>query len=231
MAEPEVQAGRVSGKKARNGKTEYATLGLVLPANALARLRAAGILARPAISVEFQRASRAYVMRGVESGGAIPNLGHYVTFAALDGKPLGWLHPVDSLAPNGPHAFVIAPSLVRAEVFRVGRTYDVIVTRHVLSEVSDGARPKILSVVVFTGRSGYLGLDLTGPDKELAGEVLPEFFTRSGEVLAVSEEWKDLLCAAVKGSVCLYCTHSHFLVPNARSGGSGNASEPVASTP
>ncbi|MGA8596018.1 MAG: hypothetical protein WB676_14980 [Bryobacteraceae bacterium] len=204
------------GKTGRSGKLDRATRGLVLPGNALARLRVAGILGRPEISVEFQRASRTYVMRGVESGGAIADLGRYITFASTDGKPLAWLQPVDSLAPNGAHAFVISTSMLRAEVFRVGRTYDAIVTRHVFSEPPEGARPAIVSDVVFAGAAGYLGLDLPGRDQKLAGTVLPEFFTRGGELLPIPEEVKDVLSAAVKGSVCLECTHSHFLVPSIR---------------
>ena len=214
MAGPKEQfKGPLKGGMFKPRKLDRATRGLVLPGNALARLRVAGILGRPEITIEFQRASRTYVMRGVESGGAIPELGRYVTFASTEGKPLAWLQPVDSLAPNGAHAFVISTSMLRAEVFRVGRTYDAIVTRHVFSEPPEGARPTIISDVLFAGAAGYLGLDLTGRDQKLAGAVLPEFFTRGGELLAVPEEVKDVLSAAVKGSACAECTHSHFLVP------------------
>lgn len=193
---------------------DRAVRGLVLPGNALARLRATGISGRPEISVEFQRVARTYVLRGVESGGALPELGRYVTFAAVNGEPLAWLQPVDSLAPNGAHAFVIAREMLRADVFRVGRTYDAILTRHTFSEPPEGARPAIVSEVLFQCAAGYLGLDLTGKDKQFAGKVLPEFRTRGGELLSVAEEWKDVLCAAVKGSVCVNCAHSHFLVPS-----------------
>ena len=44
------------------------------------RLREAGIFARPGISLEYQQVAKRYVVRGVESGGAIDNLGHYDTF-------------------------------------------------------------------------------------------------------------------------------------------------------
>jgi hypothetical protein len=44
------------------------------------RLREAGIFARPGISLEYQQLAKRYVVRGVESGGAIDNLGHYDTF-------------------------------------------------------------------------------------------------------------------------------------------------------
>jgi hypothetical protein len=106
--------------------------------------------------------------------------------------------------------------MLRADVFRVDRTYDAIVTRHVFSEPPEGARPAIVSDVLFAGAAGYLGLDLPGRDQKLAGAVLPEFFTRGGELLAIPEEVKGVLSAAVKGSVCVECTHSHFLVPSIR---------------
>ena len=152
---------RTRRKGGGGGSVDRAVRGLVLPGNALARLRSTGILGRPEISVEFQRAVRRYVLRGVESGGALPELGRYVTFAAVNGEPLAWLQPVDSLAPNGAHAFVIAREMLLADVFRVGRTYDAILTRHTFSEPPESARPAIVSEVLFQCAAGYLGLDLT----------------------------------------------------------------------
>ena len=41
-----------------------------------------------------------------------------------------WLQPIDSVAVNGPHAFVIATTLVSVEVFRIRNTYDVLIATH-----------------------------------------------------------------------------------------------------
>ena len=78
----------------QNGPT--GNLGLRLPFRALRRLRGVGIFARAGASLEYQQLAKRYVVRGVESGGAIDNLGHYVTFCGEDGNaacvapPSGW---------------------------------------------------------------------------------------------------------------------------------------------
>src|SRR5262250_281757 len=78
--------------------------GLTMPFRAVRRLREAGIFARAGVSLEYQQLAKRYVVRGVESGGAIDNLGHYVTFCGEDGSPLAWLHPLDGIGVNGVHA-------------------------------------------------------------------------------------------------------------------------------
>ena len=69
-------------------------------------------------------------IRGVESGGATADLGYYVSFANENGAALPWLQTLDSLAVNGPHAVVIAPVVTRIEMLRIGRTYELCITRH-----------------------------------------------------------------------------------------------------
>ena len=76
---------------------QAANQGMTLPFRALRRLREAGIFARAGVSLEYQQLAKRYVVRGVESGGAIDNLGHYVTFCGEDGTPLAWLHPLDGV--------------------------------------------------------------------------------------------------------------------------------------
>ena len=51
-------------------------------------LRKTGIYARPFLSLEHQGLAKRYVVRGIESGGATEELGHYVTFASTDGEPV-----------------------------------------------------------------------------------------------------------------------------------------------
>jgi len=71
-----------------------------------------------------------YVVRGLESGGAVGELGRYVTFTTEDGQPIVWLHPVEAIGVNGLHAVVVAPVLVRVEMLRKGRTYELLITQH-----------------------------------------------------------------------------------------------------
>jgi hypothetical protein len=72
-------------------------IGLRLPWLVLRVLRERGIFARTAISVEHQHLAKRYVVRGLESGGAVGDIGHYVTFARENGQPTEYLHPVERL--------------------------------------------------------------------------------------------------------------------------------------
>jgi hypothetical protein len=51
-----------------------------------------------------------YVLRGVESGGAVADLGAYSSFVAEDSHALPWLQRVDSIGVNGVHAIVVSRS-------------------------------------------------------------------------------------------------------------------------
>lgn len=62
--------------------------GLRLPSIALKGLGLAGIYCRPAISIQFQQAAERYAIRGVESGGAVAQIGAYCGFAGGAGSPL-----------------------------------------------------------------------------------------------------------------------------------------------
>jgi hypothetical protein len=130
--------------------------GLRLPALTLKHLRSAGIYCQPSISIEHQHLAKRYVLRGVESGGAVADLGAYSSFVDEHGNALGWLQRVDSVGVNGVHAVVVAPVLVRVEMLRVERTYDLLITRHNLVNTGAGQRPRLESSIVFYGRRGTL---------------------------------------------------------------------------
>jgi hypothetical protein len=59
-------------------------------------------------------------------------------------------------------------------------TYDLLIARHEVIEAG-GGRGRIESKIVFRGRQGYLPLELTGAEKDMAGQILPEFFNKAGE--------------------------------------------------
>ena len=130
--------------------------GLTLPRNVLRRLDKVGIFAQPHVSLEHQHLARRYVVRGIESGGAVREIGRYVTFCGADGGPLPYLHPVDAVGVNGVHAVVIAPILVRIELFRSGRTCQLLITRHKPGKVENGRRPPLENTVLFRGVNGFL---------------------------------------------------------------------------
>jgi len=175
------------------------------------RLQDAGILCQPEVSLQYQTLAKRSVLRGVESGGAVKEIGRYVTFCDDRGERIAWLQPIDSVGVNGRHAVVIALGLVSVEVFRVRNTYDVLIAKYEVSQPAEGQRGRIESRVLFRGRQGHLPLDLTGDEKRMAGQIVPEFFNRAGERVEIPPEFVGALKAAVRGAACVGCTHQHYL--------------------
>ena len=186
--------------------------GLNLPGRVRRRLREVGILVRAEVGLEHQHLARRYVIRGVESGGAIREMGHYVTFAGDDGEPLAYLHPIDAIGVNGVHAVVVTPTLVRVEMLRTGHTYELLITRYQIGAVENGRRPRLESERLFRGVHGYLELELWGKDKERAGSVVPAFYSRGGEALEVPARFEAVTRALTKAVNCCGCEHAHYLV-------------------
>lgn len=121
-----------------SGREFTGIAGLPISRRAVRILRDRGIYAHSHLSVEHQELAKRYVIRGLESGGAAGDVGRYVTVAAEDGQPLECLHPVETIAVNGLHAVVLSKAMLRADMLRKGRTYDLLITRHWLSFASDG---------------------------------------------------------------------------------------------
>lgn len=187
--------------------------GLRLPALTLKQLRSAGIYCQPSISIEHQHLAKRYVLRGVESGGAVANLGAYSSFVDEHGNALGWLQRVDSVGVNGVHAVVVAPVLVRVEMLRVERTYDLLITRHSLVTIGDGQRPRLESSIAFYGRRGTLEMELWGKDAAYRGSVAPVFYSRAGEIVVVPAEFQPAAALITAAVCCTGCRHCHLLKP------------------
>jgi hypothetical protein len=186
--------------------------GLNLPKRVRSRLREVGIFARAEVSLEHQHLAHRYVLRGVESGGATQETGHYVSFAGENGEPLAYLHPIDAIGVNGVHAVVVAPVLVRVEMLRTGRTYELLITRYQIGKAQNGRRPPLESQALFQGVHGYLELELWGKDKDHVGLVIPNFYSRGGEALEVPARFEAATRALVRAVNCCGCSHSHYLV-------------------
>lgn len=187
--------------------------GMRLPSPVLSHLRSAGIYCQPTVSIEHQHQSRKYVLRGVESGGAVVALGAYSSFVDEIGNQLTWLQRVDSIQANGVHAIVVAPVLIRLEVVRIERTYDLLITRHSLMELANGARPRLESSVLFYGRRGNLEMELWGKDSGFCGAVSPVFYTRSGENAELPTRFQRAIAQATAAACCIGCHHCHLLGP------------------
>ena len=194
----------------KSRKSSYAA-GLLLPRYVLGVLRQRGIFAQPSVRVEHQHLARRYVVRGRESGGAVGDVGHYVTFAREDGQPLEYLHPVESIGVNGLHSVVLAPSLVRIEMLRKARTYELLITQHRPESALDDQKPALESKTLFRGIHGRLELDLVGPDTSRSGSVVPTFCTMAGEPMGIPKRFRRAVRAVTQAVNCTGCSHCHYL--------------------
>lgn len=189
-----------------------ARYGLTLSKNVLHRLHTVGITAQPQVSLEYQHQSSRYVVRGIESGGAIKDIGRYVTYCGLDGEPLTYLHPLDAIGVNGVHSVVVSPAFVRVEAFRIGRTWQLLVTEHRPGEVVRGKRPSLENSLLFRGVNGFT--ESHGSEKSTAEDSpMPAFWSRAGERIEIPERFVAAVKAAAQGARCIGCSHSHYLRP------------------
>jgi len=189
-------------------------MGLRLPRRALRVLRERGIFAQAAVGLHYQNLGKRYVVRGVESGGAAGDVGRYVTFARENGDPIECLHPVESIGVNGPHAVVVAPILVRLDMLRKGRTYELLITRHAPGPAEGGQRPSFESLVLFRGVHGRLEGDLGSGNKAHANGALPAFYSLAGEEVSLPPRFQSAVRSLVKAVQCSPCSHSHYVVPD-----------------
>lgn len=185
---------------------------LVLPRGTLRRLAEVGIHCRSEVRLEYQPVARRYVVHGTESGGAVRELGRYVTFAGVEGEPIAHLHPIDSLKANGAHAVVVAPILVKVDMFRFGRTCQLLIVKHEPLVEVPGKRPELKSTVLFRGVDGYLALEPEAKGRGNIAAMLPEFYSRSGEKNDIPVQFRAVVQAATLAVSCIECRHSHFLL-------------------
>lgn len=198
-----------------NSPSSSTIVGLRLSQGALRVLRERGIFAQSSVSLEHQHLAKRYVIRGLESGGAAGDVGHYVTFAREDGSPAECFCPVETIGVNGPHAVVLAPALVRVEMLRKASTYELLITQHRPDQPSNGSRPQLESKILFRGVHGRLELDLSGKDKARAGTVLPTFCSRGGEEVGIPRRFRSAVRAVTAAVHCTGCSHSHYTeLPN-----------------
>jgi hypothetical protein len=203
---------------------EIARRGLLLPAETREQIRATGIRCRPQLEIVYQQASKRWQLRGEESGGAVELLGHYVGFADNKGTTIPWLQRVQNFIPNGTHAVVVTSELVRVEIFRYEKTYDLLITRHWL-QGDEERRPELRSTILFLGRKGSLETELWGKDSAFRGGAMPHFFKRSGEPDGPDSMWTDSVMKATEGVCCPGCRHSHLLAAVADCCGAGEREE------
>ena len=203
-------------RKAESATSRHALHGLALPGAVLRGLQKRGIHCTPRVSLEHQHLAKRYVLRGVESGGAVSDMGRACAFVSPDGDPLPWLQSLDSIAVNGRHAIFLAESLVRVEMLRTVRTCELVITLHTLSRVPGRNRPEVASRPLFRGRDGVLPLDLWREEhRALRGKLTPIFYNRAGEVLYLPQQFEDAIRKVATAVCCVGCKHAHVGVPPA----------------
>ena len=208
-------------KISTSNASRYARYGLSLPIQTLRALEKRGIYCQPSVSIEHQHLAWRYVLRGVESGGAVADLGRYCAYLDADGKPAPWLQKIDSISGNGRHAIVIALELVRIEMLRIGHTYELAITRLWLKTEEGRTRPAIATAPLFRGHHGSLTVELwNAENKALRGTTAPVFYTAAGEVLNLPDRFVEATRKITGAVACLGCKHTHIAVaPAANKGG------------
>jgi hypothetical protein len=202
------------GHRPGTASSRHALYGLALPSHVLRALQKRGIYSTPGVSLEHQHLARRYVLRGVESGGAVSDMGRACAFVAEDGSPLPWLQPIHSIAVNGRHAILLAERMVRIEMLRNERTWELAITLHTLSYVPERARPLIVSTPLFRGRDGVLSVDLLKEEnRRLRGKLAPVFYSRAGEVLPLPPPFEEAIRKTTAAVCCVGCKHTHVGVP------------------
>lgn len=197
-------------REATSHGSQYTQHGLVLPGATLRALQKRGIHCNSAVSLEHQHLAKRYVLRGVESGGAVVDMGRACAFVAPDGGAIPWLQQIDSIAVNGRHAIYIAESLVRIEMLRTLRTYELAISLHTLEVRSGRTRPEIVSKLLFCGRDGVLPVDLWKDEqRSLRGNVAPIFYGRSGEPMDLPQRFAGAICQMTTSVCCIGCRHTH----------------------
>jgi hypothetical protein len=206
-------------KRQPSSSPSYDLHGLALPATALKALQKRGIYCVPGVSVEHQHLAKRYVLRGVESGGAVVDMGRACAFFTPQGKPLPCLQSINSIAVNGRHAIVLAESLVRIEMLRIIRTCELAITLHTLSVPSGRTRPEVSSKILFRGSDGALPVDLWQEEhKPLRGQLTPIFYSRAGEVVGLPERFEEAIKKMTAAVCCIGCRHTHVAIPPGTSG-------------
>jgi len=206
-------------RKSESTLSRHALCGLALPASVLRAIQKRGIYCTPGVSLEHQYLAKRYVLRGVESGGAVSDMGRACAFVSPDGDPLPWLQSLDTITVNGRHAIFLAECLVRVEMLRTVRTCELAITLHTLSHAPGRNRPEVASTLLFRGRDGVLPLDLWKDEhRALRGRLTPIFYNRAGEVLHLPQRFEEAIGKVTSAVCCVGCKHSHVGVPPATGG-------------
>ncbi len=143
----------------------------------------------------------------LESGGAVADMGRARAYLSPDGYPLPWLQSIDSIAVNGRHAIYIAEGLVRIEMLRIVRTYEVI-TQHAISVPPGQTRPEISPELLFRGQDGVLPLDLWKEEhRAVRGELAPTFYSRAGEPVEPPARFEEAIRKITDAACCVGCRH------------------------
>ena len=201
-------------RKSESALSRHALYGLALPASVLRAIQKRGIYCTPGVSLEHQHLAKRYVLRGVESGGAVSDMGRACAFVSPDGDPLPWLQSLDSITVNGRHAIFLAECLVRVEMLRTVRTCELAITLHTLSHTPGRSRPDVASAPLFRGRDGVLPIDLWKEEhRALRGKLTPAFYDRAGEVLHMPQRFEEAIGKVTSAVCCVGCKHSHVGVP------------------
>lgn len=179
--------------------------GLSIPASRLRRLRGCGIQCEPGITKKLAN------LCGIESGGALPAIGFYCGYVASDGSPLDWSQYLESsVSKNQKHASVVGTALIRVQVFRDQKNYELLITKHEMGFDNTPFHSLVLRA------HGHLDLELWGRDSKQNGFACPSFRDTNHQPVEIPGSFQLAVLEAVAGSNCVGCRHTHLLIKPVR---------------
>ena len=178
------------------------SLGITLTRPELELLRSHAISCKSEVQIVRQSSGR-LLLRGEESGGGTPAIGHYSGIAPLQGISFELVHSFHNAVPNGPHLWAWGMAMVRFEVFRYDSHFvHVMISLHTLLPIVKPERKGVFHAtkILFKERYG-----------EVSNESAVSFVSNAGERVTISEVFIPGFQAALAGSRCRACKcKSHF---------------------
>jgi len=98
-------------------------------------------------------------------------------------------------------------------MLRIGRTYDLAISKHALLSTGEQRRPAITSAMLFRGHQGTLAVELWKEEhRKLRGSLAPVFYTPAGEMKQFPQIFDEAIKKITGALSCLGCRHAHIAV-------------------
>ena len=202
-------------RKPESASLRRALHGLALPASVLRALQKRGIYCTPGVSLEHQHLAKRYVLRGVESGGAVSDMGRACAFVSPEGRSIAVVAVARLDCREWPSCDLPCgePGARGDAAHRDGHaSWRLLSTLCLTCRAAIDRR--LLRRCSFVGGMVFSPLDLWKDEhRALRGKLTPIFYDRAGEVLHLPQRFEEAIRKVTAAVCCVGCKHSHVGVP------------------